>query len=54
MKKIILLCISIMLLLSTNLLNNPIVIPQAIITEFMFNENNDWILEMGFAYGKHE
>jgi hypothetical protein len=50
MKKVI--CF-ILALIPTNLLySNPIVLPQAIISELKFEKNNNWTLEIGFQCGE--
>lgn len=49
MKKLII-CLFILVISSTDSLNNPIAVPQAIISELLFKENNTWILEIGFGF----
>ncbi|MGD1047074.1 MAG: T9SS type A sorting domain-containing protein [Bacteroidota bacterium] len=49
MKKIIFLLI-IALISISSLLSNPIVLPQAIISELKFEENNKWLLEISFQF----
>ncbi len=38
------------IILSNNILGNPIIIPQAKISEFLFDEHSEWYLEISFGY----
>lgn len=52
MKKLFFFCLLFILMPIKMFVGNPIVIPQAFISEFTFDASNNWMLEITFGYGK--
>lgn len=52
MKKIFFFCVMFILIPIKMFVGNPVVLPQALISELTFDANNNWILEITFGYSQ--